>query len=342
MNIWIDLTNSPHINFFAAQISELQKKHSVILTCRPLANTIGLLQLRGFAHHVVGRHYGQQKTRKLSGFPIRIGQLCRFLKSRHIDLAVSHSSFYSPVVARLLGIPSIYLNDNEHADGNRISFLFADKILVPEFLDPAKVIRQWARPEKIIVYPGVKEGIYLWHYLPSGFDDLPPQKTEGKKTIFIRPEPWTAQYYKGERNFMDDFLLELRDHYHLVVLPRGNVQEAYYRQAKFAGIHVPERSIALEEIMANCDLFIGAGGTMTREAAVLGVPTISIYQDELLDVDRFLIARGAMVHNKHPDAAFIRHFLQDHGKRDADPELLRKGKEAYDLIMATILSYARG
>jgi predicted glycosyltransferase len=231
----------------------------------------------------------------------------------------------------------VYLNDNEHAAGNRISFLFADRIMVPEFLDLNKVRRQWARSEKIIQYPGVKEGVYLWDYRPSASIDTQKSQTN-KKVIFLRPEPWTAQYYKGECNFIDELLLELKGRYNIVLLPRGDVQKEYYKQGKFSGITVSEKSISLPEIMENCGLFIGAGGTMTREAAVLGVPTISIYQDELLDVDRFLIEKGAMVHKKNLTAVDVLDFLKRARKNTPDTELMRKGKEAYDLISATLLN----
>jgi len=121
MKIWIDLSNSPHVNFFAGMIKELQEDHEVLLTSRPLSNTIELLELYGLRYHVVGKHYGQSNLKKIVGFVVRIFQLYIFLKNKAVDVAISHSSFYSPVVARLLGVRSIYLNDNEHAEGNRIS-----------------------------------------------------------------------------------------------------------------------------------------------------------------------------------------------------------------------------
>ena len=336
MKIWIDLTNSPHVNFFTGMIRELQRDHEVLLTCRPLSNTVELLELKGFAYHVVGKHYGQNKSKKVLGFGVRIVQLYRFLRNRAPDVAISHSSFYSPVVGRMLGIPVIYLNDNEHAAGNRISFLFADRIMVPEFLDLKKVERQWAKHAKVSPYPGVKEGVYLWDYSPSlGTFTLDDQGS--RSVIFVRPEPWTAQYYRGIRNFIDQLLLDLKERFKIVLLPRGKAQEDYYRDGRFAGITVPEKSISLSEIMALCDLFIGAGGTMTREAAVLGIPTISIYQDDLLDVDRFLIEKGFMVHETKPDAYFVSSFLERMEKRPADKELLRKGREAYELIQRTLL-----
>lgn len=341
MKIWIDLSNSPHVNLFSGMIGELKKEHSVLLTCRPLANTMELLDQTGLRYHVVGNHYGRSAARKLIGFGIQTARLCRFLKGRRLDVAISHSSFYAPLVSRLLGIPSIYMNDNEHAQGNRLAFLFAGKIIVPKLLGAANLRKQWAKPSKVVTYPGVKEGIYLWNYLSMEPDkDRYKGKQSFPKTIFIRPEPLTAQYYKAELNFIDDLLLDLKDRFKLVILPRAKVQETYYRQPRFAGIHVPEKPIGLPQIMKNCDLFIGAGGTMTREAAVLGVPTISIYQDELLEVDKYLIEKGAMVHIKSPNAEAVTDFLAKREKKRADPELLGKGKEAYALVMKSILSMA--
>lgn len=329
------MTNSPHVNFFDGMISDLEKKHKVLLTCRPLANTIELLELSGFSCHVIGKHYGQRAIKKMLGFTIRIGQLYKFLRNKGIDVAVSHSSFYSPVASKLLGIRCIYLNDNEHAQGNKISFLFADKIMVPEFLDIDKVKKQWAREDKIIRYPGVKEGIYLWTHVPTISNNS--KNLARKKCIFIRPEPWTAQYYKGKRNFIDNLLIGIREKYETILLPRGKAQEEYYLQDKFRGVVVSKNSISLDEIMSNCDLFIGAGGTMTREAAVLGIPTISVYQDELLDVDNYLIEKGCMIHKKDLDAGFVMDFMEQMGKRPPDNELLQKGKAAYQLIKSTIL-----
>lgn len=337
MKIWIDLTNSPHVLFFENIIRELKRDHELFLTCRPLANTIELLELTGFYHFVIGKHYGQNVIKKMLGFIIRIGQLYKFLRKKEIDVAVSHSSFYSPVVSWLLGIRCIYLNDNEHAEGNRISFMFADKIMVPEFLDIKKIKKQWAKEKKIIRYPGVKEGVYLWSYQHAIFRNSDNGKSN--KSVFIRPEPWTAQYYKGKRNFIDELLIDIKDKYEIILLPRGKAQEAHYQQDKFFGITIPKKSISLSEIMTNCDLFIGAGGTMTREAAVLGIPTISIYQDELLDVDNYLIEKSFMIHNKNLNAAFVVDFLEQMNKRPPDKELLKKGKTAYNLVKNIILEF---
>lgn len=334
MRIWIDIGNSPHVNFFAPLIEELKDEHEIVITTRPFANNLALLRQKRCVYTVVGKHYGANKVKKVLGFGIRALQLYLFLRKKAIDVAISHSCFGSPIVSRVLGVKSIYLNDNEHAAGNTISFLFADRIMVPEFLDIKKVKRQWAAERKIIQYPGVKEGVYLWTYIDKPQHRLPMK-------IYIRPEPWMAQYYKGKKFFMDDLIIEMKKHYPIVLLPRGEEQALYYRKEKFNGIEIPEESLSLQYITETCLLFIGAGGTMTREAAVLGIPTISIYQDELLDVDKYLIQNNRMTHKVDINADFVEEFIRTINRKEASLDLLKKGKLAYDLIKRTLFDIGK-
>ncbi|MFL6671704.1 MAG: DUF354 domain-containing protein [Massilia sp.] len=337
MKIWFDLSNSPHINMFRAMIRDLQRQHEVIMTCRPLANTIELLEMHGLEHTVVGSHYGRSLARKIVGFPVRVLQLRRFLEKRRIDVAISQSSFHSPVVARLLGVPSVYLNDNEHAMGNIPAFACANKIMVPEFVSAHSLGRQYARPDKVVRYPGVKEGIYLWESCERMQAKRAQREGNRKRAVFVRPEPWTAQYYKGAHNFLDDLLIGMRDATDVTILPRGADQRDYYRGDKFRGITVIDRPMDIEELAPACDMFIGAGGTMTREMAVLGIPTISVYQDELLDVDRYLLGQHAFLHCPELTSTEALDHLDRAQRRPPDTNLLEKGRQAYELIKSAIV-----
>jgi predicted glycosyltransferase len=64
MNIWLDISNSPHINLFRGMMSELGCAHEIVVTGRPLANTVQLLELHGIKHTVVGKHYGPARLRQ--------------------------------------------------------------------------------------------------------------------------------------------------------------------------------------------------------------------------------------------------------------------------------------
>lgn len=338
MRIWFDLSNSPHINLFRAMIRDLQQQgHEVVITCRPLANTIDLLKLHGLEFEVVGEHYGAGLLRKALGYPVRVWQLRQWLAPHRIDVAVSQSSFHSPVVGQLLGARAIYMNDNEHALGNVPSFVCADRILVPECLSAHKLRRQLASASKVVRYPGVKEGIYLWQMAPAMREAVAKRAARPRPSVYVRPEPWTAQYYRGRQNFLDAVLLGIKDEVSVTVLPRGSAQGAHYRTPAFAGIRVIDTALDVAEIAVDCDLFVGAGGTMTREMAVLGIPTVSAYQDELLAVDRFLMAREAFAYEPELTAAKLLEFLEGALRRPPSAVLLEQGRAAYELIKNEIL-----
>lgn len=336
MKIWFDLSNSPHVNFFATMIRELDREHEVVITCRPLANTIDLLKLYGFQYNVVGSHYGANKFLKVFGFAQRSVQLYLFLRKRKPDVAISHSTFNSPLVAKLLGIRSIYLNDNEHAMGNKPAFRLATTVMIPEYLSRKKVFKQGAKDCNLISYPGVKEGVYLWNL--DGFSGNDEGSIKNKKdTIYIRPEPWAAQYYRGAKNFLDPLLLGLKEHGKIVLLPRDEIQARHYSDTKFSNVMVSNNVLGLTDIVRDCKLFIGAGGTMTRELAVLGIPTISVYQDELLDVDKHLIQIGYLTHKPDLNVNFVNRFLCEHEHKLPARQLLEKGKDAYSMIKEVLL-----
>jgi predicted glycosyltransferase len=292
-------------------------------------------------YEVIGKHYGASLSNKLLGFPIRCIQLFRHLADRRIDVAISHSSFYSPVVARMLGARCIYLNDNEHAAGNLLSFRLATSVMVPEHLDLAKVERQGAAPHKIIVYPGLKEGVCLWN-LAAPSPTLNPIARNGRPILVYRPEPLTAQYYTGDAAWMDEVLLALTENYDCYVSPRDTVQRHHYAKPRFHALRVLEQPVPLALLSRCCDLFIGAGGTMTREAAILGIPTISIYQGELLDVDRYLLGLGRMVHSARITPEFVAAFTASRPQAGTASDLLEKGRQAYEAIKANILTNSHG
>jgi predicted glycosyltransferase len=341
MKIWFDISNSPHVNLFYNLIKDLEEEgHSIIITSRPLANTIDLLNQKSLKHVVVGKHYGKNLYKKIFGYPVRVLQLVKFLKPLALDLAVSQSSFHSPLVAKVLSIPSIYTNDNEHALGNIPSYIFATKILIPENLAVRKAIGQGASSKKITQYPGIKEGIYLW--------SLAEQISLKRKLIqhqnlkiYVRPEPLTAQYYKGGLNFLDCALMDLQNKYSITILTRDKQQFNHYKQEKFASLNVPEKPLTFENVAADCRLFVGAGGSMTREMAILGIPTISVYQDSLLDVDVYLIDNGLMCYEPNITSEIIIRHITDSCKSGPHTELLTKGKLAYEMFKSQILNFRK-
>jgi predicted glycosyltransferase len=76
---------------------------------------------------------------------------------------------------------------------------------------------------------------------------------------------------------------------------------------------------------------------MTREMAVLGVPTISVYQPALLGVDRYLVDQGIMSHEPRLTAAGALARLGAAARRAPNRDLLERGRAAWQLVKETLL-----
>lgn len=332
MKIWIDFINTPQVSFFIPFIREFEAQgHELLLTCRDSGNTVGLLEQNQLKYHIIGDQAGRGMTQKSKLFVQRLFNLYAFIRKNRPDVAASQSSFYQPLVANLLGIPSMYTNDNEHAKGNLVSFTFATKVLLPVALEEEKFTRKWPLRKKVSFYPSVKESIYL-----SQQPELFESNGKTRNTIYFRPEPWSAQYYKGPLNFFDEMLLKLSEEYRIVVLPRDKNQKEHYQQEDFSAITVPDGPLKLKDIVADCVLFIGAGGSMTRELAVLGIPVVSIYQAELLAVDKYLVDRGVLKVNPKVTYEEIQQILSGIQKGEKDRSILEEGEASYQLIQNEI------
>ena len=336
MRIWIDICNAPHVIFFKEIIKIWQKQgHEVIVTARELSGSMALLEANHIDYIEIGEHYGRNPFAKIWGLAVRCIQLHRFLKNKNIDAAVSQSSFYSPLVAYTLGVPSLYTNDNEYAKGNLIAHLFANKVLYPQCLK--EKFRQSIFGSKLSFYPGVKEGIYLCDLF------LPKETTTGNAVtnICIRPEPWTAQYHKKNDGKFEQFLRSITAKYQVTILPRGETQREYYQAIGIDNLSVSSKPLTLEQLVRKFDVFIGAGGSMSREAAFLGMPALSIYQGKLLAVDHELINRGCLTHTYTPDIKLVTALFKRTFDEQAFVELRDAGKKARDILINEVISLVK-
>jgi predicted glycosyltransferase len=131
-------------------------------------------------------------------------------------------------------------------------------------------------------------------------------------------------------------ILDLKEKFKVTILTRDKEQLTHYSTSKFDGVRVPDRPSLFNDIAKDCLLFIGAGGTMTREMAVIGIPTISVYQDELLEVDQYLIKEGLMKHLPEISTENVLAYIRQNDSKLPNKDLLLKGKESYHLIKSLI------
>lgn len=328
MKIWIDFINTPQVTFFVPFIREFKKEgHEILLTCRDSGNTIDLLKQYELPFIVIGNKVGKGRVEKSLLFPLRLVKLFFYIRKRKLDIAVSQSSFYQPVIAKILRIPCLYTNDNEHAKGNLFGFLFATKVVLPVAMRDMEFTKRRPLVKKLSYYPSVKEAIYL--------SQLPEMRTlvsSIRSKIYFRPEPWSAEYYSGPLNFFDNNLIKLAEEFVVVILPRDKIQADHYTNKKFSQLTVAHKPVNLNQIVADCLLFIGAGGSMTREMAVMEVPVISIYQSELLSVDQYLVKKGMIKICPKITYEEIKDFINSFLNSKKEWTTLLEGQQSYSMI----------
>jgi len=209
---------------------------------------------------------------------------------RRIALALCHGSRAQMLAARLLGIPVVSLDDYECSDQSLVRFV--DHLLVP-FPIPREV---WGRnAAKVTHYPGLKEELYLCRFVP-GADALPELQAVDKVKVLFRPGSRFAHYYSARSEALQRAGLEhlaRRTDVFMILLPRDDVQAkaltAFCRACSLP-YWLPERVVNGPALIWSADLLLSGGGTMTREAATLGVPSYSFFGGEWGAVDRYLLS----------------------------------------------------
>jgi hypothetical protein len=176
-------------------------------------------------------------------------------------------------------------------------------VLVPDAIPAERLEPYGARPPKLVQYPGLKEEYYLGDFEPDesvlGELGLDPRRV----IAAVRTAPSYALYLGGSENELLPRVLRrlLGEEAQVVVLARTDDQRRALRELD-GSLIVPEHAVDGRSLAALADLVVSAGGTMIREAAVLGTPVWSIFEGRLGAVDELLIAEGRV------------HFLRDPGE----------------------------
>ncbi len=317
VDVWIDITNSPHVHYFYQLIKKFEMENiSYIITYRVFKNLKDIINLYTYNGKVVciGRH-GEDLYSKLTYSSERIIKLAKLINEVKPKVAIGKHSVELPRVAKGLGIPTVFIVDNEHATfQNKLTLPLPDKIISPIGTD--RTILNKCGGWNIDTFNGVCEvsnvNSRLMGYYPINNNilndiglnsDLP--------TIVMRSCP-NSSYCSGKKDIIPKIIERLKSSIdcNIVCFPRNDEQKVKY---KSMGAVVPGVVDTLS-LMYYSDCVIGAGGTMNREGAVLGVPTISCYPEKLLGVDKYLIDIGRMIHTTDLNEV-VDYVMDNIGKR---------------------------
>jgi predicted glycosyltransferase len=327
MKVWYDACTGKHIRYGVAIAKKLREMgHEVILTTRQHPDTLPLASLLNEKFIVVGRYHPKSLLSRLRESAWRQLTFCKIFGKTAPDVAISHGSVDQIRTAFGLGIPAITTIDTPYAEAvNRLTLPLADYVVASRAI-PEEVLQAYNVKGKIIRFNGVDEVAWIKGFKPLIKYDF------GSPLIVVREIEEKAVYV--EEKFSSISLAQkLTSFGKVVFLPR-------YRRRDVKGLIVPKGFVDSVSLVAQADLFIGAGGTITREAALQGTPAIIVNLFRNQYVNDYLTQKGFPIFKTEPSSLsrLAKELLGN--KRDVK-DLLAKLENPVDTIEGIIKEISR-
>jgi predicted glycosyltransferase len=268
MKIVVDINHPAHVHFFKNFIWNMVKKgHQVLVTCSKKDIAENLLNKLNIDYTYIG-DYGSSITKKLLNLPILDYNMYKSVKEFKPDLFLGINSIRAAHISRLLNKTSFTFTDTEHSWEQRALYMpFTDVVCTPDCF-------KLDLGNKHIKYKGYHELAYLHpNYFkpdPSVLDDIRLGKDD---TFFIvRFVSWEATHDVGKRGIVDkENLVKWLEKYGSVLITSEKALP--YKLEKYRINITPEK---IHDLLYYSTLYVGEGGTMASEAAVLGTHSIFI------------------------------------------------------------------
>jgi predicted glycosyltransferase len=326
VRIWIDVLTPKQVMFFKHSVDLLKEKdHELLCTGRNYRECVKLSRLKKLDLKIVGKFGGSSKYDKLRASSSRIFDLTKEINDFEPQLCISFSSPEAARVAFGLGVPHVTFSDSPHAHAvQRLTIPFVNYLLCP-----------WVIPYSAWKNLGIsKNQIIRYHALDpvAWIREVAKPKNENKAksryglaknyTIVIRPEESKASYLIDKQSNVDRTLESIVDNFHntsdILVLGRYEDQIRHLKEKYDDKIKVLENVVDGMELITLADVFVGGGGTMTAESALLGKPTISISPIKFY-VDDYLVKMGLIrkISNSSRIVGTINHMKSDNKFRTA-------------------------
>jgi len=301
LKIWIDILTPKQLLFSESIIEKLGKKHDILCTSREYEEVTKLAKIRNFDLILVGKHGGVDKKSKLEASIDRKRKLSRKIKTFSPDMVIS---FCSPEAARIsfgLGIKHVAFCDSPHADAvMRLTLPLIQKLLIPNVIPKNKFSKYGIDKKNIISYKAIDAAVTMKRKINQKASL--PFKENKRKNILIRVEEEEASYTSKSSKIIPIIKQIVKEYSeeNIVILCRytkqiQNLQKIFSEKAK-----IVKMSFDGKHLLNNTDVFIGSGGTMTAESALMGIPTIS-YNAVPNIIENFLVKKYLVKRETNPN-----------------------------------------
>lgn len=286
----------------------------VLATSRRYREVGPLAERAGLNLKYIGERGAKGQEDQLLAATRRQAEMIPIIKDFQPGAAVSIASAVCARVAYGLGIRHIAVNDSPHSEvAGRLSLPLSYHLMCPWVIPYSAWRRFGLERRQVSTYRALDPAAWLKRPPLTGpVPNLDPKK----KTITVRVQESDAPYLaRANLGWTDELLGALLGAFpdaNLVALCRYDFQVAEVKAMFGSRCIVPDDIVSGHDLLQATDLFVGMGGTMTVEAALMGVPAITAFQGSLY-TDSYLISVGLMAKALRASTlvAHARKFLDD-------------------------------
>ena len=319
-------------------IQRLKKNHSVLCTSRKYNQVTDLAKIRKQKLVIIGKHGGGEKHGKLDASLSRSKLLVKKISRFSPDITLS---FCSPEAARIsygLGIKHICFSDSPHAENvMRLVVPLVQKLLIPWIIPKKKFTKFGIDQNDIIQYKAIDAATISKRKIKN------IKKTVGKRIILVRLEEDEAAYSLKKRPIIPiikEILKEFSGQ-EIVIMTRYASQKKYLQQIFQKKIKILSTVVDSKLLLYNADIFIGSGGTMTAESALLGIPTIS-YDAVPNIIEDYLVRKKLVMREVNPKkmvSVMKKVFKSSNSRRkNRAKKMMSSMEDPYPILLKTMKS----
>jgi predicted glycosyltransferase len=276
VDVWLDSVTPKDSLLICSLLPSLKAKgYKTIVTAKKQTQTTEILGLLGIDYTCVGE-YGITLEEKLRVEQKRTLQfLDIFDKIGMPKVLWTHGDVSAIRTAFGLQIPIVYSNDTIHA--YHVARLVCP--LVNWLVAPLPFGKSWSRfgipKSKITLYDGVEEAAWLPRKPELGQPENLKELSEKNRVVLFRNAEYKASYCKDVKVDAWKLIEEISKLATVVYLPRYEEEREELKNLR--NVWVPPKTVLAFQLMPFVDAVVGSGGTLCRESALMGVPTINFH-----------------------------------------------------------------
>ena len=276
VDVWLDsVTPKGSLLIYSLLPLLREKGYEILVTAKKQTQTTEILELLNVEYRCVGE-YGETLTEKLALEQKRTLQFIDLFDEIGLPKVLwTHGDVSAIRTAFGLQIPIVYGNDTPHA-------IHVAKLVCPLvdwLVAPVSFGKTWSKfgisKSRIVLYDGIEEVAWLSRKAEFECPSWLEEVAKKNRVVLFRNAEYKASYCKNVKVDAFKLVKEISKTATVVYLPR--YAEEREKLGNLNNVVIPPKPALAVQLIPYVDAVVGSGGTICREAALMGVPTINFH-----------------------------------------------------------------